>query len=77
MTDSTRRVHARASDLTDAWFKSKYSGGEQSCVEVADLRHSPLAAVAVCDSKDPDGPALLFEPREFAAFTQFAAGFEV
>ncbi|MFE4666627.1 DUF397 domain-containing protein [Streptomyces sp. NPDC056716] len=77
MTATTQRAFVRASDLTDAWFKSTYSAGEQACVEVADLRHSPLAAVAICDSKDPDGPALLFEPGGFAAFTKFAAGFEV
>lgn len=55
-------------DLTRAkWRKSSYSnanGGQ--CVEVApDLP----GAVAVRDSKDPDGPKLIFEPGQWAAFT--------
>jgi hypothetical protein len=46
------------------WQKSSYSG---DCIEVA---QSSPGAVAVRDSKDPDGPKLLFtaaEWREFAA----------
>ncbi|TDC06823.1 DUF397 domain-containing protein [Actinomadura bangladeshensis] len=42
--------------------KSDSSGGE--CVEVADL----AAAVAVRDSKDPDGPKLIFGPSAWQAF---------
>lgn len=38
------------------------------CVEVANLGN----AVAVRDSKDPDGPALIFTPGEWAAFLQGA-----
>ena len=55
-------------DLTRAkWRKSSYSnanGGQ--CVEVA--RNLP-GVVAVRDSKDPEGPALIFEPAQWAAFT--------
>ena len=55
-------------DLTRAnWRKSSYSnanGGQ--CVEVA--RNLP-GAVAVRDSKDPDGPKLIFEPAQWLAFT--------
>lgn len=55
-------------DLTGAdWRKSSYSsanGGQ--CVEVA--RNLP-GAVAVRDSKDPGGPALVFTPRDWRAFT--------
>jgi hypothetical protein len=54
-------------DLTSvSWRKSSYSGGNGgNCIEVADLP----GTVAVRDSKDPDGPALLFTPAEWAAFT--------
>ena len=49
------------------WRKSSYSGGNGgACVEVA--RNLP-GAVAVRDSKDPDGPKLAFGPDEWAAFT--------
>lgn len=47
------------------WRKSPRSddtGGR--CVEVADL----VAAVAVRDSKDPDGPKLVFGPDSWRAF---------
>jgi hypothetical protein len=54
-------------DLTNAsWRKSSYSGtngGE--CIEVADGFDS---AVPVRDSKDPDGPTLIFPSDAFTAF---------
>jgi hypothetical protein len=49
-----------------AWRKSSYSGGNGSaCVEVGDAGR----AVAVRDSKDPDGPSLLVSPGAWADFT--------
>ncbi|MDX6392262.1 MAG: hypothetical protein QOJ73_3325 [Streptosporangiaceae bacterium] len=49
------------------WHKSSYSGSNGgACVEVA--RNLP-GAVAVRDSKDPDGPRLAFAPEEWTAFT--------
>ncbi|MFG2021125.1 DUF397 domain-containing protein [Actinomadura geliboluensis] len=44
-------------DLTNTkWRKSSYSGSNAAeCVELADV----AGAVAVRDSKDPDGPVLL------------------
>ncbi|MFG1604605.1 DUF397 domain-containing protein [Actinoplanes sp. NPDC049265] len=52
-------------DLANAkWFKSNRSTGDGECVEVARLDD----VVAVRDSKDPAGPALIFTPAEWAAF---------
>jgi Domain of unknown function (DUF397) len=49
-----------------SWRKSTYSGANGgNCIEVANLP----GTVAVRDSKDPDGPALLFTPAKWAAFT--------
>lgn len=67
---------ARATDLPGAaWVKSSYSGSDQStCVEVADVR-PVLGRIAVRDSKNPTGPALLFAPAQFTAFvTDVLAG---
>lgn len=47
-----------------SWRKSSYSTGNPSCVEVAQMPH----AVAVRDSKNPDGPALVVSPTTFANF---------
>lgn len=47
------------------WRKSSHSSGQGGqCVEVA----GATGVVAVRDSKDPDGPALGFAPREWHAF---------
>ena len=49
------------------WRKSSYSGGNGGdCVEVATLSNG----IAVRDSKDPDGPKLIFTPAAWTAFTQ-------
>jgi hypothetical protein len=54
-------------DLTSAkWRKSSYSGSNGGgCVEVASNLPD---VVAVRDSKDPAGPALVFTPYEWRAF---------
>ena len=54
-------------DLTNAeWRKSTFSGSNGGgCVEVA--RNLP-GIVAVRDSKDREGPALVFTPDEWHAF---------
>jgi hypothetical protein len=56
-------------DLSRArWHKSSHSnGGEAACVEVAD---NLPGAVAVRDSKDPAGPALIFTTTAWRAFTR-------
>ncbi len=54
-------------DLTNAiWRKSTFSGSNGGqCVEVAS---NLPGVVAVRDSKNPDGPALVFTPDEWQAF---------
>jgi len=57
-------------ELIDGWFKSTFSGDSGgNCVEVAVL----AGGVAVRDSKDPAGPALIFTVAEWLAFLAGAA----
>ncbi|MEU0507041.1 DUF397 domain-containing protein [Nocardia sp. NPDC005998] len=54
-------------DLSGAkWFKSSRSASGKDCVEVA---HLAGGMVGVRDSKNPTGPALVFTPTEWDAFT--------
>ena len=55
-------------DVTDAvWRKSSYSGSNGgNCVEVG----TAGPAVAVRDSKDPDGPRLAFAADTWKAFAE-------
>ncbi|GAA2242641.1 MULTISPECIES: DUF397 domain-containing protein [Streptomyces] len=51
------------------WLRSSYSTGANNCVETACPATPPWAGLlAVRDSKDPAGPALLFSARSWAAF---------
>jgi Domain of unknown function (DUF397) len=56
-------------DLAPAqWRKcTRSSSTGQNCVEVA--TNLP-GLIAIRDSKNPDGPNLIFTPGEWAAFTQ-------
>ncbi len=49
-----------------AWRKSRFCNGASACVEVAPLADGN---VALRDSKEQDGPVLVFTPEEWAAFT--------
>lgn len=61
-------------DLSRAqWRKSSYSGNTGNCVEVADLGN----AVALRDSKDPQGTVLVLSRDEWRAFTKHARSKEI
>jgi len=55
----------RASALDARWIKSGHSNAEGNCVEMATLADG---AIAMRNSRDPDGPALVYTPAEVAAF---------
>lgn len=59
-------------DLTNAeWQKSSLSDGSGSCVEVATVAGSKEGSdyvIAIRNSDDPGGPALIFTPAEWDAF---------
>ncbi|MEU9594165.1 DUF397 domain-containing protein [Streptomyces sp. NPDC048219] len=56
---------------TESWTKSSYSGGNGACVEVK----SPIvAALAVRDSKVPEGPVLAFPADAWNAFVTSVKG---
>ena len=55
-----------------AWVKSSRSGGQSDCVEVAVTEGSKEGSdhvITVRDSKNRDGPKLVFTPAEWEAFT--------
>ncbi|WP_327099240.1 DUF397 domain-containing protein [Nocardia vinacea] len=61
-------------DLSGAkWYKSSRSSSTKDCVEVA---HLDGGTVGVRDSKNPTGPALVFSPAEWDAFTAGVQGGE-
>ncbi|MEV6357311.1 DUF397 domain-containing protein [Streptomyces hydrogenans] len=47
------------------WVKSRHSAADGNCVEAAAL---PGGGVALRNSRDPEGPALVYTPAEIAAF---------
>ena len=47
------------------WLKSRRSNPSGNCVEVAEL---PGGGVAVRNSRDPEGPALIYTSAEITAF---------
>ncbi|WP_399882413.1 DUF397 domain-containing protein [Streptomyces sp. BBFR51] len=60
-----------STDLPDVrWLRSSYSTGANNCVETARPSAGPWTGLlAVRDSKNPAGPALLFSPASWTTFT--------
>lgn len=58
-----------ADRLQVAWTKSSWSNPDGNCVEVATL---PDGDIAVRNSRDPQGPALVYTPAEIKAFVRGA-----
>ncbi|GHB37296.1 DUF397 domain-containing protein [Streptomyces viridiviolaceus] len=56
---------------TESWTKSSYSGGNGACVEV---RSPVVTALAVRDSKVPEGPVLAFPADAWNAFVASVKG---
>ena len=59
-------------DLARAeWSKSSHSSANGQCIQVA--RNLP-GVVAVRDSKNPDGPKLIFSPADWRTFVRGMKG---
>jgi hypothetical protein len=52
-----------------SWEKSRYSNSQGTCVEFAIL---PTGEVALRNSRDPDGPVLLYTSAEIEAMLRGA-----
>ncbi|MFF2146846.1 DUF397 domain-containing protein [Kitasatospora sp. NPDC058190] len=55
------------------WRKSSFSGAQSECVEMAS---GVTGVVPVRDSKDPDGPTLLFPADAWSSFLAGVKGGE-
>ena len=71
------RIHngMPATDLptVGGWVKSQFSAGG-NCVELAELADG--AGIAMRNSRDPEGPALVYTRAEIEAFVRGAAAGE-
>lgn len=65
MTPSESSWVESAAAINATWFKSSRSPTQDNCVEAA---HLPEGAVGVRDSKNPAGPALVFDGTSWDAF---------
>ncbi|MFF4472485.1 DUF397 domain-containing protein [Streptomyces sp. NPDC001599] len=70
MSELPRNIPASTDMSGVRWLRSSYSTGANNCVETARPSAGPVAGLlAVRDSKNPAGPALLFSPGSWTAFT--------
>ncbi|MEU1789898.1 DUF397 domain-containing protein [Streptomyces sparsogenes] len=58
------------------WYKSSYSNNGGTCVEVAANLVASRGIVPVRDSKEPHGPALVFESSAWSSFVAAVKGGE-
>jgi hypothetical protein len=64
-TAKIRKITLTASERESlAWLKARSSTANGHCVEIA----SASGNIAIRDSKDPDGPILVYTTSEFRAF---------
>ncbi|MGA4843382.1 DUF397 domain-containing protein [Streptomyces sp. G45] len=69
MTALPRYVPSSMSLRDARWRRSSRSTGMNNCVETAPLGTGPFAGLlAVRDSKDTAGPAVLFSPASWKGF---------
>jgi hypothetical protein len=60
-----RKIAPSASERESlSWLKAHSSTANGHCIEIA----SAIGNIAIRDSKDPDGPILVYTPSEFRAF---------
>jgi Domain of unknown function (DUF397) len=59
-----------SNEVVSDWRVSTYTGGQGNCVEVG----RSATTIAVRDTKDREGPVLLFDPAAWSAFTQRLKG---
>ncbi|MFE9660220.1 DUF397 domain-containing protein [Streptomyces sp. NPDC005955] len=59
------------------WIKSSYSGNGGQCVEWAPSDASATGVVPLRDSKNPNGPVLMFSTDAFAGLVALARAVEL
>jgi hypothetical protein len=59
-----------SNEVVSDWRVSTYTGGQGNCVEVG----TSATTIAVRDTKDREGPVLLFDPAAWRVFTQRLKG---
>ncbi|SDO87111.1 DUF397 domain-containing protein [Actinacidiphila guanduensis] len=67
MTTLPRSISSSVTLSGVTWRRSSHSTAANNCVETARL---PSGATAVRDSKDVEGPALLFTPDAWTCFVR-------
>jgi uncharacterized protein DUF397 len=71
---SDNACHMPAAAVEGTWIKSNRSNPNGECVEMARL---PDGKIAVRNSRDPDGPALIFPRQAVAALVRAICGGEL